>query len=119
MDKNKVRLWLFSDILVCTKPDPKKNKHKYIRTIALKTASFQDDDALSFRLLCTDGVFRCSASTQQEKDDWKRQLSAVIEESKAALLKSAFVDQVRIAILFWVTKRPLHRVKALRNIWKL
>lgn len=85
----------------------------------MKTASLQDDDALSFRILCTEGVFRISSATQQEKEDWKRQLSSVLEESKAALLKSAFVDQVLPILVLREQQLRLLRVKVLRNIWKL
>eukprot|EP01105_Mastigella_eilhardi_P018051 TRINITY_DN416_c0_g1_i3.p1 TRINITY_DN416_c0_g1~~TRINITY_DN416_c0_g1_i3.p1 ORF type:complete len:597 (-),score=147.43 TRINITY_DN416_c0_g1_i3:56-1846(-) len=57
INKKKEHLWLFSDIIIRTKPE-QKQKYKYRQTISLKTCSLQAH-ADGFTLFCPEGNFVC------------------------------------------------------------
>eukprot|EP01105_Mastigella_eilhardi_P008956 TRINITY_DN2143_c0_g2_i3.p1 TRINITY_DN2143_c0_g2~~TRINITY_DN2143_c0_g2_i3.p1 ORF type:complete len:2045 (-),score=549.72 TRINITY_DN2143_c0_g2_i3:56-6190(-) len=91
LGKKKMKLWLFSDMLVLTSADCKKGKFRYKQTIDLKTASLQEDDT-GFKLFCTDGVLKFQ-SAGADRDDWIKRIKEVLSVQQRLLLRSAFVSR--------------------------
>ncbi|KAH3742988.1 rho guanine nucleotide exchange factor [Pelomyxa schiedti] len=96
VNKSKSRLWLFSDIILITKPEPSRhNKYKFCRQVSLAAASVQTtslpaSSAPEFKLLSTEGTLRCVARTLEECQCWIAEINKVLEEMQSNLMQSLF-----------------------------
>lgn len=92
VNKEKVHMWLFSDIVVVTK-EKKKDVYSFVKEFQLKAATIQSDDTLTFRLTCTTGNFYVTLPTPTEKLIWETLFKENLTAVQAELFTSVFVDQ--------------------------
>ncbi|KAH3742617.1 Guanine exchange factor for Rac 30 [Pelomyxa schiedti] len=120
VNRTKSRVWLFSDMILITKPDLKRNKYTFQRKFLLAAASLQTDDgptsspmllpsstasppvstALSsstsdeFKLLCSEGTMKFVAQTPEERQVWVKEIRKILEEIQNNLMQSLFNNTV-------------------------
>eukprot|EP01113_Clastostelium_recurvatum_P033801 TRINITY_DN4510_c1_g1_i2.p1 TRINITY_DN4510_c1_g1~~TRINITY_DN4510_c1_g1_i2.p1 ORF type:complete len:1156 (-),score=386.35 TRINITY_DN4510_c1_g1_i2:12-3479(-) len=87
--KTKMHVFLFTDILLLTKPEKKTKKYKGF--IGLQTASLNTKDEPGvIKIIATQGTFRFSCETPKDTEHWLRLLTDTFEQCKQAMLSIAF-----------------------------
>eukprot|EP01105_Mastigella_eilhardi_P002495 TRINITY_DN1311_c0_g2_i2.p1 TRINITY_DN1311_c0_g2~~TRINITY_DN1311_c0_g2_i2.p1 ORF type:complete len:684 (+),score=248.12 TRINITY_DN1311_c0_g2_i2:79-2130(+) len=95
INKKPSHLWLFSDIALITKAEPKRGgQYKFRQMINLKTAQLQTVDATRFRVMCVEGALMCQCERPADAEEWARKVQGTLDAARETLLKSAFVDEV-------------------------
>jgi len=92
VNKERRKLFVFSDILIMTSTDTRLGKHKYKSHISLTTAAVTREDSHILSIVSPEGMNKIQLPNPAEYEEWGRFLEQTVETARASLLRTAFSD---------------------------